>query len=167
MMDLVERGRAAHPEPDSVTNRDRVLFLCTRNSARSLMAEAILNHLTKGRFEVLSAGLRPGEVHPLTKKVLQEMGIDPSELRSKGLETIMGRIGIKYAIVVCEEAEMACPRIYPFATQVLRWPFEDPVEPDASEAEQLRRFRDVRDRIERHLRAWLSEAQITESDRLS
>lgn len=137
--------------------RDRILFLCTHNSARSLMAEALVRHLAGERFEVLSAGLRPGDVHPLTRQVIEEMGIDTSGLRSKGLESVMGRIGIKYAIVVCEEGEMECPRIYPFAVQTLRWPFEDPAAEAGDEATRLAKFRAVRDSIERRVRAWLKE----------
>lgn len=134
-----------------------MLFLCTRNSARSLMAEAFVRHLAGDRYEVLSAGLRPGEVHPLTRKVLEEVGVDTSDLRSKGVETVMGRVGITYAIVVCEEAEMVCPRIYPFAVQTLRWPFEDPAATTGSEAARIVKFRDVRDQIERRVRSWLTE----------
>lgn len=142
---------------DLERGRGRVLFLCTRNSARSLMAEALVRQLAGGRFEVLSAGLRPSEVHPLTRRVLEEKGINTSGLRSKGLETIIGRVGIRYAIMVCEEAEMACPRIYPFAVQTIRWPFEDPAAAPGDECARLAKFREVRDTIERRLRSWLTE----------
>jgi arsenate reductase len=143
------------PEPrsgENVASRKRVLFLCTHNSARSLMAEAFVRLLAGDRFEVMSAGLRPGEVHPLTLQVLEEAG-----LRSKGVETVMGRVGITYAIVVCEEAEMVCPRIYPFAVQTLRWPFEDPAAATGSEAARLAKFREVRDKIERRIRDWMAD----------
>jgi arsenate reductase (thioredoxin) len=157
MTDLTSHKSGTQSADPGQTQSARVLFLCTHNSARSLMAEALVRHLAGERFEVLSAGLRPGDVHPLTRRVLEERGIDTSTLRSKGLETIMGRIGIKYAIMVCEEAEMACPRIYPFAVQTLRWPFEDPAAATGNEATQLAKFREVRDTIERRLRSWLTE----------
>lgn len=103
------RNSLGHTGPEqsaeSGSPRKRVLFLCTRNSARNLIAEALVRQIAGDRFEVLSAGLRSGEVHPLTRQVLEEKGIDTSELRSKGVETVMGRVGITYAIVVCEEAE--------------------------------------------------------------
>lgn len=145
------------PSAENVVPRKRVLFLCTHNSARSLMAEASVRRIAGDRFEVLSAGLRPGEVHPLTRRVLEETGVDTSQLRSKGVETVMGRVGITYAIVVCEESEMVCPRIYPFAVQTLRWPFEDPAAATGSEAARLAKFREVRDNIERRIRAWLAD----------
>lgn len=159
MMDLIERDQPVHADSRGLAKLERVLFLCTRNSARSLMAEELLRRIASDRFEVLSAGLQPGEVHPLTRQVLGEIGIDPSGLRSKGLDKIMGRLGIKYAIVVCQEAEMACPRIYPFAVQTIRWPFEDPAS-GGNEEELLARFRAVRDSIEWRIRCWLKELEV-------
>ena len=158
MMDLAGTNSLAD---HGQAGQERVLFLCTHNAARSLMAEALLRHVAKDYFEVLSAGLEPADVHPLTKRVLAEVGVDTSPLRSKGIERIMGRVAIKYAIVVCEESEMACPRIYPFAMQTLRWPFKDPAAVGGSEDARLAAFRTVRDEIERKIRAWLAEpAQI-------
>ena len=121
------------------------------------MAEAITRSLAGDRFEVLSAGLNPGEPNPLTLRVLEEKGLDTSQLRSKGVETVMGRVGIRYAIMVCEEAEASCPAIYPFATQTLRWPFPDPAGAAGSEEQRLGKFREVRDSIERRVRTWLAE----------
>ena len=147
------------PGEPAATKRERVCFLCTRNSARSLIAETFMRRLAGDRFEVLSAGLRSAEVHPLTRRVLEEKGFDTSQLHSKGVETVMGRLGINYAIVVCEEAEAACPRIYPFAMQTLYWPFPDPATAPGDEQRQLEAFRDVRDHIEVRIKSWLSERQ--------
>jgi arsenate reductase len=97
----------------------RVLFLCTHNAARSQMAEAFLHHYAGDRFEVLSAGLVPTQVHPLTRQVLTETGLDPSRLRAKGLKDVLGRVRIHYAIIVCDQAEEDCPHLYPFALQTL------------------------------------------------
>ena len=69
----------------------RVLFLCTHNAARSQMAEAFLRHYAGDRFEVLSAGLAPTQVHPLTRHVLTETGLDPSALCAKGLDAFLGQ----------------------------------------------------------------------------
>ena len=93
----------------------RVLFLCTQNAARSQMAEAFLRHYAGDRFEVLSAGLAPTQVHPLTRQVLTETGLDPRALRAKGLNDFLGRVSIHYAIIVCAQAEADCPRLYPCA----------------------------------------------------
>ena len=135
-----------------------VLFLCTGNSARSQMAEALLRHFAGERFDAYSAGLRPAaEVHPLTLRVLEENGIDTKGLRPKGTDLFLGKVSIRYAIIVCEKASQACPRIYPFALQTLYWPFEDPAVFEGGASERLRKFREIRDQIESRVRAWISE----------
>lgn len=133
----------------------RVLFLCTQNAARSQMAEAFLHHYAGDRFEVLSAGLVPTQVHPLTRQVLTETGLDPSRLRAKGLNDVLGRVRIQYAIIVCDQGEEGCPRLYPFALHTLYWPFDDPTQAEGSQEERLRIFRAVRDQIAHRVRAWL------------
>ena len=134
----------------------RVLFLCTHNAARSQMAEAFLRHYAGDHFEVLSAGLVPTQVHPLTRQVLTETGLDPCGLRAKGLNDFLGKVSIHYAIIVCEQAEEDCPRLYPFALHTLYWPFDDPTQAEGSREECLRTFRTVRDQIAHRVRAWLS-----------
>jgi arsenate reductase len=91
--------------------KPRVLFLCTHNAARSQMAEAFLRHYAGDRFEVLSAGLAPTQVHPLTREVLTETDLDPSGLRAKGINDFLGGVSIHYAIIVCDQAEEHCPRL--------------------------------------------------------
>lgn len=140
-----------------MTASRRVLFLCTHNAARSQMAEALLRHHAAGRFEAYSAGLEPTAVHPLTRQVLVETGIDASVLRAKGLQEFLGRVAVEYAIVVCERMEDVCPRVYPFALRTLHWPFEDPVRAVEAPAINLARFRRVRDQIDEHIRTWLRQ----------
>jgi arsenate reductase (thioredoxin) len=140
------------PETDT---KPRVLFLCTQNAARSQMAEAFLRHYAGDRFEALSAGLVPTQVHPLTRQVLTETGLDPSGLRAKGLNDFLGRVSIQYAIIVCDQAQAHCPRLYPFALHTLYWPFDDPTQAEGSTEEQLRVFRAVRDQIAHRVRVWL------------
>jgi arsenate reductase (thioredoxin) len=137
--------------------KPRVLFLCTHNAARSQIAEALLRHYAGDRFEVCSAGLEPTEVHPFTSRVLSEIGLDPSGLRAKDLEEFLGRVSVQYAIIVCDKAQPNCPRTYPFALQTLDWPFEDPTQSKGSKEERLRAFRQMRDRIDARLRAWLQD----------
>ena len=134
-----------------------VLFLCTHNAARSQMAEALLRHLAGDRFEVYSAGLEPTVVHTLTRQVLAEAGIDVGGLQAKGVNEFLGKASVRYAIVVCTEAEWQCPRLFPFAVGNMRWPFEDPMQATGTEAERLAAFRRVRDVIEARLRSWLQE----------
>jgi arsenate reductase len=133
----------------------RVLFLCSRNSARSQMAEAILRREAGDRFEALSCGLRPQEIHPLTLRVLEEVGLDTSPLRSKDLGDFLGKVSIHHAIIVCETANDHCPKLHPFALNLLYWPFPDPVAAEGTEDERLQAFRAVRDAIEERIQQWL------------
>jgi arsenate reductase len=116
------------------------------------MAGALLRHRAGDRFEIVSAGLEPTEVHPLTRKVLKERGIPTSELRSKHIRGFMGTVKVDYAIGVCDPAELNCPRLFPFALQMLQWPFEDPAAAPAES--QLETFRCVRDAIDARLEQW-------------
>lgn len=134
-----------------------VLFVCTGNSARSQMAEAMLRELAGDRFEVHSAGVAPKDIHPLTHRVLSELGIDTSSLRSKGLERFEAKINIHHAIIVCESAQRSCPRIFPFARETIYWPFEDPAAVEGSEQEKLAKFREVRDQIRERIQEWLAK----------
>ena len=140
-------------------NKTGVLFLCTANSARSPMAVALLRRRVGGSFEIYSAGLHPTEVHPLTHCVLNEVGIETSTLRAKGIKELLGKITVRYAIIVCSKAAEACPHIYPFALQVLNWPFEDPAASEGTPAERLAVFRKTRDLIDSRLCAWLEELE--------
>jgi arsenate reductase len=141
-----------------MTEKLRVLFLCTHNAARSQMAEALLRHVAGDRFEILSAGLEPTEVHPLTQQVLEERGVSTSGLRAKGVGQFLGKVKVDDAIGVCDPAELNCPRVFPFALNVLQWPFEDPAAAPAES--QLVAFRRVRDAIDRKVRAWVREVAV-------
>jgi arsenate reductase (thioredoxin) len=137
-------------------DRPCVLFLCTHNSARSQLAEALLRHRAGDRYRACSAGIEPGRVHPMTLRVLEEAGIDTTLLESKGLETILGKTKVQTAIVVCARAAESCPRLYPFARDVLQWPFDDPSRVQGSEEVQLAAFRRTRDAIDAKIRQWLA-----------
>ena len=142
--------------------RERVLFPCAHNAARSQMAEALLRHHAGDRFEVISAGLEPTEIHPLTLRVLAEDSIETQDLRVEGLDRYMAKTTVQYAIVVCEKTQAKCPRLYPFARQTLYWPFEDPAAFIGSPKEQLEKFREVRDQIDQRVRGWLSELSVAQ-----
>src|SRR5687768_14533428 len=90
-----------------------VLFLCTGNSARSQMGEALLRKRAGDRFHVYSAGTDPKGVNPLTVKVMHEIGIDMSGARSKGVKELLGKVPVRHLIVVCDDAERNCPSIWP------------------------------------------------------
>ena len=140
----------------------RVLFLCSGNSARSIMAEALLRYYAPDRFEVYSAGLEPLGINPFTIRVMKEIGLDVSNGRSKDVMEFLGKLHMSYVITVCSNAEERCP-IFPFSTQRLYWPFEDPAAFRGTADETAARFREVRDLIDQRIRAWLREQGIQPS----
>jgi arsenate reductase len=137
----------------------RVLFLCTGNSARSIMGEALLRYYASDHFEVYSAGLDPKGINPYTIQVMKEIGLDVSGGRSTNVMEYLGKIHMGYVITVCSNAEERCP-IFPFSTQRLYWPFEDPAAFVGTDDEKAAKFREVRDLIDQRIRAWLQEQQI-------
>ncbi len=133
--------------------KQRVLFICTHNSARSQMAEGLLRHLGGERFEVFSAGTEATYVRPLAIRAMAESGIDISQQHSKTLDRYLGE-PFDEVISVCDTAAEACP-VFPGAARRLHWSFEDPSKATGSEAEQLEVYRkirdDIRSRIEKEL----------------
>lgn len=134
-------------------SKQRVVFVCTHNSARSQMAEGWLRHLAGDRFEAASAGTEATRVRPLAVRAMGEEGIDISGHESKTLERYLPEPW-DYVITVCDDANEACP-LFPGGRRRLHWSFPDPSKATGSEEEQLavyRRVRDaIRDRIEREL----------------
>jgi arsenate reductase (thioredoxin) len=119
----------------------RVLFVCTGNSARSIMAEALLRQHGGNDFEVFSAGTEPKGVNPLTLHVLAEAGIEPSEARSRSVDEFIGQ-QFDYVITVCDQARQACP-VFPGSHRSLHWGYEDPAAATGTQEERLRVFRSV------------------------
>jgi arsenate reductase len=135
----------------SVTERKRVLILCTGNSARSQMAEGLLRHDGGGgRFEVFSAGVSPSHVRPEAVEAMREAGIDISGQRSKPIEEFAGQ-EFDYVITVCDNARERCP-FFPAATRRIHWSFDDPAEAVGDHEARLVVFRRVRDEIRARLR---------------
>ena len=137
-------------------NKTNVLFLCTGNSARSQMGEALLRKHAGDRFEVYSAGLEPKGIHPLTVRVMREMGVELDDQASKHVREYMGKLHFGYLITVCSDAEEKCPAVFPGISHRLHWSFEDPAAATGSDEERLQKFRDVRDQIDRQIRNWLA-----------
>ena len=143
--------------------KTKVLFLCTGNSARSQMAEAFLRKYAGERFEVFSAGLEPTGLHPLAKRVMEEIGIDMSGHQSKDLKQFLGTTHFGYLITVCARAEATCP-IFPGASIRLHWPFDDPADFEGTEEEKSNKFRDIRDGIGERVKSWIKEvAHVTDA----
>lgn len=139
---------------------ERVLFLCTGNSARSQMAEAFLRKYAGDYFEAHSAGLEPKGVNPFTIQVMQEIGVDISNQISKGINTYLGKVLFQYLVTVCDDAEKNCPTVWPGVNTRLHWSFEDPAAFQGMDEEKLEKFRQVRDSIEDKIKNWLSEQGV-------
>lgn len=142
-------------------DKTRILFLCTGNSARSQMAKAFLKKYGGDRFDAYSAGLEAKGINPYTERVMEEVGLSLSGQYSKDVKEYMGKVHFAYLITVCEEAEKACPTVFPGIGQRLRWSFEDPAAFEGSEDEKLAKFREIRDQIEQQIKAWLKEQKAT------
>lgn len=133
--------------------KQRVLFICTHNSARSQMAEGLLNALAGDRFEACSAGTEATHVRPLALRAMAEIGIDISRHESKTLERFLSQ-PFDAVITVCDAAAEACP-IFVGAKRQLHWSFPDPSKATGSEEEQLAVYRRVRDAIRQRIEAEL------------
>lgn len=129
---------------------ERVLFLCTHNSARSQMAEGMLRAWGGDRYDAFSAGTEMTHVRPLAVRVMDEIGIDISTHVSKRVDAFAGE-RFDYAVTVCDDAREACP-FFPGARRQLHWSFEDPSAATGTDAERLEVFRRVRDRIAQRIR---------------
>jgi arsenate reductase (thioredoxin) len=138
-------------------DQNRVLFLCTGNSARSQMAEAFLRRYGGEKYECYSAGLQPKGINPLTIQVMQEIGYDLTGHTSKGVNDFLGRIFINQLITVCDHAEKNCPTVWPGIVRREHWSFEDPAAFEGSPDEMIAKFREIRDLIDQKVRIWLSE----------
>ena len=135
--------------------KQKVLFICVHNSARSQMAEAWLNYTCGDFFEAQSAGLEPGTINPLVVQAMREVDIDISKKRTQAVFDVFksGQF-LPYVITVCSEAEAkGCP-IFPGVTTRLHWPFRDPSQLTGSDAEKLREIRKIRDEIRVKVEEW-------------
>ena len=128
----------------------RVLILCTGNSARSQMAEGLLREIGGNRFEVESAGVIKSFVRLQAIEAMKEIGIDISGHRSKSVEEFTGQ-NFDYVITVCDNAKESCP-VFPGNVKRIHWSFDDPAETTGSNAEKLEVFRRVRNEIGEKLR---------------
>lgn len=134
--------------------KQRVLILCTGNSARSQMAEGLLRALAGDTFEVFSAGSKPSVVNPFAIQAMDERGIDIHGQRSKHLNEYL-KEPFEYVITVCDNAAETCP-FFPGKATRIHWSFPDPAAVEGDEAAKMASFRQVRDDIEKQLREWVA-----------
>jgi arsenate reductase len=134
----IEGARAAANGSEAATAPIRVIFVCTGNSARSQMAEAILRRDGGAGFEVVSAGVSPRGVHPMTITALAKVGIDISHAKSKSVGQFLGQ-RFDYVITVCDRARATCP-VFPGGSVTLHWGVDDPAEATGSDEERQQAF---------------------------
>ena len=136
-----------------MNQKQRVIFICTHNSARSQMAEGLLRHLAGERYEVFSAGTQATRVNPLAIKAMAEKGIDISQHTSDHIDNYMG-MEFDYVVTVCDNANESCP-YFPTNKMKWHWSFEDPSAATGTEDERLAKFRAIREQIEKRLQVLL------------
>lgn len=134
----------------------RVLFVCTHNSARSQMAEALLRARAGDRFEAFSAGTEATAVRPEAIAVMREIGIDISGALSKTIDRFLGE-PFDWVVTVCDRARAACPAI-PGARQTDHWDVDDPACAGGTDGERLAAFRRARDEIDERVVAFVRAA---------
>jgi arsenate reductase len=138
--------------------KQKVLFICVHNSARSQMAEALLNLACPDYFEAHSAGLEPATPNPLAVEAMKEIGIDISGKKTQSVFDVFksGQL-FSYVITVCDESEAeSCP-IFPGVTRRLHWSFADPSALTGSREERLKGTRKIRDQIRARIEMWCDE----------
>jgi len=137
-------------------SKQRVLFLCTGNSARSQMAEGLVNHFLGDTWEAYSAGTKPsGYVHPLANEAMAELGIDISAQRSKAADEFR-EMDLDRVITVCDQAAKSCPA-WLGKGHVKHMGYPDPAAAQGSRSERLDGFRQVRDGLREQVLAYLQQ----------
>ncbi|MBI3882479.1 MAG: arsenate reductase ArsC [Verrucomicrobia bacterium] len=142
--------------------KQKVLFVCIHNSARSQMAEAFLNQLCGDAFEAQSAGIEPGKLNPVVVEAMREVGVDISGNRTKSCaEMLTSRQQFAFVVTVCDETSAErCP-IFPGGMTRLHWGFPDPSGFQGTPEEKLAFTRGVRDEIKAKIEAWCAEMCAT------
>jgi arsenate reductase len=135
-------------------DKKQILFICVHNSARSQMAEGLINALHADRYQALSGGVEPTRVHPAAIKAMAEIGIDISGQRSKSIDEFMGQ-PFDYVVMVCDDSQTGCP-FFPGGKEYIPHAFEDPAACVGTEEEILACFRRSRDDI----RTWIETVFI-------
>ena len=144
--------------PSFRMTKQRVLFVCIHNSARSQMAEAWLRVICCDFFEAESAGLTPGKLNPLVVQVMAEAGVDIAGHQTQSVDELLQRgKRFDWVVTVCDEASAErCP-VFPGSGTRMHWGFPDPSTVTGTEEEKLAQVRVIRDEIRRKVESWCRE----------
>lgn len=137
-----------------MSRKEKVLFLCTHNSARSQIAEGMMRHLYNSRYDVFSAGTKPAGLNPYVVRAMEEQGIDMSAHSSKSVNEL-NETSFDYIVTVCDNAREACPYI-PGGSKYLHHSFEDPSKLKGTDEEIMSGVRRIRDEIKEWLESVFS-----------
>jgi arsenate reductase (thioredoxin) len=159
---IAAAGRARRKERPVAAAPIRVLFVCTHNSARSQIAEALLQRYGGDDFEVFSAGTEATVVNPLAVRVLADLGIDWSHAESKTIDRFLSQ-QFDYVITVCDRAKATCP-VFPGSSNSLHWGLDDPSEVVGTAEERLTAFRRTQTEVSARLRPFI-EIALRAADR--
>ena len=138
----------------SAVKKKKILFLCTKNSVRSQMAEGLMRYFRGEAFDACSAGVDPRWVHPLAIAVMQEIGIDISKQRSKHVDEFQS-IAIDYVVSLCDNAAAACPLFDGSGTRI-HHAFTNPADAEGTEEEKKSVFRRVMDELKEYILSFSS-----------
>jgi arsenate reductase len=133
--------------------KKKVLFMCTGNSCRSQMAEGLLRHMAGDQFEVFSSGSHPSHVHPLSVKIMDEIGIDISRHTSDHVDQYLDK-GIDIVITVCDHANQVCP-VFPGEVKRIHWSVDDPFRGWGDDDRLLSCYRETRSDLKRRIEGLL------------
>jgi arsenate reductase len=155
MSPLLESTRLSPGLSNVKDVRQRVLFVCIHNSARSQMAEAFLNQIGGKRFEARSAGLEPGRINPLVVEVMAEIGFDLSRKSTqRAADLAAAGTPFDYVVTVCDESSAErCP-VFAGIAKRLHWSFRDPSAVTGTHGEKLEAVREIRDLIQARVQSW-------------
>ena len=159
---LAASSPAARKEHPVAADPIRVLFVCTHNSARSQIAEALLKQFGGADFEVYSAGTEVSRVNPYAIRILREAGIDWSGARSKSITEFLDQ-KFDYVITVCDRARATCP-VFPGSSNTLHWGLDDPSEVEGSNEDKAAAFRRTETEVSARLRPFI-EVALRAADR--
>lgn len=143
--------------------KQRLLIVCTGNSARSQIAEGLIRHEAGDRFEVFSAGTQPSRVRTEAVAVMKELDIDISGQRSKSLAEFRGQ-EFDFVITVCDKAREECP-VFSGVLERLHWPFDDPAGFTEVGEERIHAFRRLRDKLHARVMVFLGEGSYGSRER--
>ena len=135
----------------------RVLFLCSGNSARSVIAEALLRQIGGAGFEAYSAGTHPKGINPYTERALEQAGLTLDGFRSKNVAEFVGQ-SFDYVITVCDSAAEECP-VFPGASERIHWSFPDPAAVEGSDVQKLAAFQETVRGMRRRLELFVPVAR--------